>query len=84
MKLSCLGEVVIMVSPSSPQLVVVAIAPKARDLYDCVPLLSMLRYSFEPLALLSEIVLPSVKRPEEDSGPRTGVPPFDTGEVRTA
>lgn len=32
MKLSCLGDVVIIVSPSRPQLVVVAVDPKASDL----------------------------------------------------
>jgi hypothetical protein len=75
MKLSCLGDVVIIVSPSRPQFVVVAVDPNVNDLYDCVPLLSMLRYTFEPFALLRAIVLPRVKRPEEASGPRTGVPP---------
>lgn len=32
MKLSCLGDVVIIVSPSRPQLVVVAVFPKVSDL----------------------------------------------------
>jgi hypothetical protein len=37
MKLSCLGLVVIMVSPSKPQSVVVAAVPKVRAWYEAVP-----------------------------------------------
>jgi len=76
MKFSWRGDVVMIVSPSRPQSVVVAVVPNVRALHDCASLLSMLRYSFDPLALFRAIVPPTVKRPEEDSGPNMGVPPL--------
>lgn len=73
-KLSWRGEVTMIVSPSRPQSVVVAVASKVSGLYDVAALSLAFRYNFDPSALFSEIVVPSVKYPEEASGPSTGVP----------
>lgn len=43
MKFSCLGEVVMIVSPSRPQSVVVAVVPKVNAWYDAVPLVLRFR-----------------------------------------
>ena len=69
-KFSSLGLVVMMVSPSSCQSVVLAVASKVNGLYDVVALVCTFKNCF-PVALFSVIEVPRVKYPDEDSGPRT-------------
>lgn len=66
-----------MVSPSSCQSVVVAVLSSVRGLYEVDELVSRFKNNFEPSALLSVIVEPMVKYPEDDSGPSIGFPPED-------
>ena len=60
-KLSCRGAVLMIVSPSRPQVVVVATASRESGLYEVGALLFRFRKSLLPSAPLSEIVLPIVK-----------------------
>lgn len=73
-KLSCLGAVVIIVSPSNPQSFVEAVGSNVRALYDVDAPSSSFKKSLDPSALLSVMVLPKVKDPDEASGPSTGLP----------
>jgi hypothetical protein len=81
-KLSSLGFVVMIVSPSSAQFVVVAVLLRLSGLYDDVAFVAALRYNFVPSALLRLMVDPMVKRPDDDSGPSIGTPSGECKRMR--
>ncbi len=64
-----------MVSPSNPQSVVVAVASNDNGLYEVVALVLTLRYKELPSSEFKVIIEPMVKYADEDSGPSLGAPP---------